>query len=89
MEAESEGRFTYRQIYEYIKNGKYPEGFEKCSKLAIRTRSKFFQVQEMHLHYIGGMLYVNVRLVIDTNLPAKVVNDRQLVGYEPASFFPD
>ena len=70
MEAESEGRFTYRQIYEYVKDGKYPEGFEKCNKLALRKRSKFFLVQEMHLYYIGGMLYVNVRLVIDINLSA-------------------
>ena len=50
MEAESEGRFTYRQIYEYIKGGKYPEGLKKCNKLALPKRSKFVQVQEMHLY---------------------------------------
>ena len=31
VEAESEGKFTYCQIYEYIKDGKYPEVLEKIS----------------------------------------------------------
>ena len=34
MEVESEGKFTYRQIYEYIKDRKYPKVLEKCNKLA-------------------------------------------------------
>ena len=89
MEAESEGRFTYRQIYKYIKDGKCPERLEKCNKLALSKMSKFFQVQEMHFYYIGGMLYLNVWLIIDTNLLAKIVNDPQLVEYEPASFSSD
>ena len=54
-EAESEGKFTYRQIYEYIRDGKYPEVFEDCEKLSRRKRSQFFKVQEMHLYYTGGM----------------------------------
>ena len=31
VEAESEGKFTYRQIYEYIEDGKYPEVLENIS----------------------------------------------------------
>ena len=30
MDAESKGKFTYRQIYGYIKDGKYPEVLKKC-----------------------------------------------------------
>ena len=51
MEAESKGKFTYQQIYDYIKyikHGKYPETLEKDDKLALRKQSKFFQAQEMH-----------------------------------------
>ena len=49
MEAESEGKFTCRQIYEYIKDGKHRGIWE------MRQRSQFFKVQEMHLYYTGGM----------------------------------
>ena len=55
MEAESEGKFTFHQIYEYIEDGKYPEVLEKCGKLAHQKRSQFFKVQEIHLYYTGGM----------------------------------
>ena len=48
MEAESEGKFSYQQIYDYIKHGKYPETLEKDDKLAPQKQSKFFQAQEMH-----------------------------------------
>ena len=54
MEAESEGKFTYRQNYEYIKDGKYPEILKKSDKLTHRKGSQFFKVQEMHLYYTGG-----------------------------------
>ena len=50
VEAESEGKFTYRQIYEYIEDGKYPE-FEKCGKLTCQKRSQFIKLQEILLHW--------------------------------------
>ena len=50
MEAEGEGKFTYQQIYSYIKHGKYPETVQKDDKLALWKQSKFFQAQEMHLY---------------------------------------
>ena len=68
VEAESEGKFTYHQIYENIEDGKYPEVLEKCSILIRWKRFQFFKVQEIHLYYTGGMYYVNVRLAIDPSL---------------------
>ena len=44
MEAENE-EFTYRQIYEYIKNGKYPKYSRKlCNKLAHQKTSQFLRL---------------------------------------------
>ena len=64
MAAESEGKFTYCQIYGYIKDGKYPEVLEKC-ELVGKGHSFSRCMQEMHLYYTGGMFYVNVRLAIN------------------------
>ena len=64
-------KFTYRQIYGYIKDGKYPKVLEKCK--LIRKDPKFSRcVQVMHLYYTGGMFYVNVKLAIDPSF-AKLV----------------
>ena len=60
-------KFTYRQIYGYIKDGKYPEVLEKC-ELVGKGPSISRYMQEMHLYYTGGMFYVNVRLAIDLSL---------------------
>ena len=60
-------KFTYRQIYGYIKDGKYPEVLEKC-ELVGKGPSISRYMQEMHLYYTGGMFYVNVRLAIDPSL---------------------
>ena len=54
MEDQDEGKFTYRQIYDYIKDGKYREGLAKAEKLSLRKRSKFFQVEGTFLYYVGG-----------------------------------
>ena len=67
MEAKGEGKFTHRQIYGYMKDGKYPEVLEKC-ELVEKGPSFSRRMQEMHLYYTGGMFYVNVRLVIDPSL---------------------
>ena len=55
-------------------NGKYPETVQKDDKLALWKQSKFFQAQEMHLYYIGGIFYVVVGLVIDRSL-SKLAKD--------------
>ena len=39
MEAESEGNFTYRQIYEYIKDGKCPEVLKMCDLVGKNPNS--------------------------------------------------
>ena len=57
-------KFTYRQIYGYIKDGKYPEVLEKC-ELVGKGPSFSRCMQEMHLYYTGGMFYVSVSLAID------------------------
>ena len=79
MEAESEGKFTYRQIYGHIKDGKYPEVLEtECE--VVGTGPSFSKcMQEMHLCYTGGMFYVNVRLAIHPSLAklAKRICDLQ------------
>ena len=49
-----EWEFTYREIFEYIKNGKYSEGLAKAYKLSLRKRAKFFHVVESSLYYVGG-----------------------------------
>ena len=42
------------QIYSYLNDGAYPEGFEKSDKLSLRKRSKFFSINEGSLFYVGG-----------------------------------
>ena len=51
MENQDEGKFTYRQIYDYIKDGKYREGLAKAEKLSLRKRFKFFQVEGTLLYW--------------------------------------
>ena len=50
---EQEGRFSYSEIHDYLASQKYPLGFSKADKLALRKRSKFFQVKDGHLYYTG------------------------------------
>ena len=65
MEAESEGKFAYHRSTKYFKDGKYSEVLEKCDKPHSSEKVPVFQG---HLHYTGGMFYVNVRLAIDPSL---------------------
>ena len=53
QERHHEGRFSYSEIYDYLASHKYPLGFSKADKLALRKRSKFFQVKDGHLYYTG------------------------------------
>ena len=48
---ESEGRFTYSVIYEYLKNGKYPEWYEKQDKRALRKRANYLFKTVLHMWY--------------------------------------
>ena len=47
----SEGRFKYAEIFNYLKCGEYPEGFDKADK-----RAAFFSVKETKLYYCTGRL---------------------------------
>ncbi len=54
FEMAQEGRFLYKDIYNYIEEGIYPENYQKQDKLALRKRAKYFQIVEGSLHYVGG-----------------------------------
>ena len=48
-----EGRFSFSEIQNYLSAQKYPLGFSKADKLALRKRVKFFKVDNGHLYYTG------------------------------------
>ena len=52
----SSGRFSYQEIFTYLREGKCPEYFEKKDKQALRKRVKlfFFAVKDAHIYYVGG-----------------------------------
>lgn len=58
---EQEGRFSYSEIHDYLALQKYPLGFSKADKLALRKRSKFFQVKDGHLYYTGKCKLMFIR----------------------------
>ena len=45
-----DGRFSYREIFTYLLDSKYPSGFGKADK---RKRAKFFEAKGSDLYYIG------------------------------------
>ena len=53
-ELESDDRFSFSEIYQYLNSGIYPENYDKKDKLSLRKRSKFFQCRGKDLIYIGG-----------------------------------
>ena len=59
---EQEGRFSYSEIHDYLASQKYPLGFSKADKLALRKRSKFFQVKDGHLYYTGKCKLMFIRI---------------------------
>ena len=67
MEAISEGKIHISPDLRVYQDGKYPEVLEKC-ELVGKGPSISRYMQEMHLHYTGGMFYVNVRLAINLSL---------------------
>ena len=54
VSEDSCGRFSYQEIFNYLREGSYTEGFEKSDKQALRKRAKFFTVKDAHLNYVGG-----------------------------------
>lgn len=53
-EEQQDGRFSFAEIYAYIKDGRYPSSFTKADKQALRKRAKFFTVKDTQLYYVGG-----------------------------------
>ena len=54
MESEAksgEGRFTYREIFEHIKNGKYSKDWPKQTNF-LSEKEQRFQVVESSLYYV-------------------------------------
>ncbi len=50
----AEGRFSFSEIFDYLKSGKYPDGFNKNDKRALRKRTEFFDLKETKLYYKNG-----------------------------------
>ena len=66
MEAISEGKIHISPDLQVYHRSKIPRSIlEKC-ELVGNSTSRY--MQEMHLYYIGGMFYVNVRPAIDLSL---------------------
>ncbi len=52
--ASSELRFTFSQIYDYLRSSLYPDGFDKSDKRSLRRRADFFFVREAKLYSYSG-----------------------------------
>ena len=50
----NEGRFSFSDVYNYLRYQQYPEGASKLEKNSLRRRSKYFRLQNEDLYYIGG-----------------------------------
>ena len=48
-----DGRFSHRETVTNLLDSKYPSGFCKADKLALRKRAKFFEAKGSDLYYIG------------------------------------
>ena len=48
------GRFTFTEIANYLREGSYSSGYSKADKLALRKRSKYFKLKDSLLYYVGG-----------------------------------
>ena len=49
-----QGQFTFNDIHRYLHDGRYPDGYTKSEKLALRKRAKFFCARGADLFYVGG-----------------------------------
>jgi hypothetical protein len=59
------GGTYYAALFNYKKNGCYPEGYDKKNKRALRKRAKAFVVDGSHLHYVGPKGTDSPRLVVE------------------------
>ena len=62
-EEQQNGRFSFAEIYAYVRDGRYPSNFTKVDKQALRKRAKFFIVKDTQLYYVGGGMYYNVMYI--------------------------
>ena len=48
---ESFGKFSFEEIFNYLKDGCYPASFSKSEKGFLRKRTKFFYIMNAELFY--------------------------------------
>jgi len=64
----TEGRYTFKEIYDYLAHQQYPDGVDRSYKHGLRKRAKFFTHKEGQLFYVGGTKSEdkeNCRLVVE------------------------
>ena len=52
-DGNKDGRFSLKEIHQYLLQGVYPSSFSKSDKQALRKRAKFFDVNGADLYYTG------------------------------------
>ena len=53
-DADSDGKFSFSEIYNYLCHDKYPEGTSKAEKNSLRRRVKYFRIRDENLNCVGG-----------------------------------
>ncbi len=51
---DADGKFSFSQIFTYLRWKKCPEGASKADKNSLRTRAKYFRLRDEDLYYVGG-----------------------------------
>ena len=59
-------------MYNYLSEGRYPDGFSKSDKQALRKRVKFFSVKDAHLYYIDDKLAIYFSLILYIGVGSRV-----------------
>ena len=60
----SECNHSYTDIANYLTSGMYPMGADKAIKRSLGKRCRYFTIYAGHLHYIGGKVKQQPRLVV-------------------------
>ena len=50
----SDGKFSFRAMFVYLKEGHYPDTSDKADKRSLREQVSYFIVNNTSLHYIGS-----------------------------------
>ena len=50
----SDGGISFNQVFEYLNDGSYPNGFDKNDKRVLRKRADFFAVKDTKLYHTSG-----------------------------------